>query len=364
MILGDSMAFLCISLNSSSVNAVHLLDGELSEIDKYTVKFETPKDILKEYPEKIDEFNHIYNVEDDDIKLRIFLPDDKERFVMYKKNLIAAKLLMKNRSFLKYVLTYEDNLLEKKYRDLINDDNATDKEVLVTLKEYLASVDEAKYYDFMRRICYQYNNYLEDHENEKLPSIDIIYRNYLKKVKEGKLSQTSEVVVQKKKEVQSPFAVFEHPNFFKKFGKAIDKKRPVFIFGGKITKKEQNEYVELYNNCQKCFENPIYYPLNANVSIPLNKEFASIYSHSILVVINGNDYNKDLEQKIMYANQKGITVLILTSDEHLEQIYKKHFEGLDTVIIRDYQYGNYDSLKMFADIIAGLYINEYKKQAR
>ena len=367
MIVGDGMAFLCISLNNSSVNAVHLLDGELSDIDKYTVKFDTAKAILKEYPEKIDEFNHIYEIDDHsevDIKIRLFLPNDKERFVMYKKHLVAVKSIIRNRHFLKYALTYEKSLLDKKYRDLILDKDVTDSEIRKILKEVMDNLSEDEYYDFIRRICYQYNNYLEDYQDRKIPTIDMIYRSYLKHLKEGNLNP--KVAPKKKEETpkQSPFAVFEHPNFFKKFGNAFDNKKPVFIFGGNITDSTKAEYVELYNNCKKCFNNPIYYPFNANVSLPLTTEFTRIYDNSIMVIVDGNDFNHDLAEKIMRAANKGITVLILTSDEHLEQIYKENFSKLDTVIIRDYKYGTYNSYKMFADIVAGLYINEYKKRVR
>ncbi len=366
------MAFLCISLNNSSVNVVHLLDGELSEIDKYTVNFDNPKDILKEYPEKIEELNHIYNVNDDsvvNIKVRIFLSNDKERFVMYKKHLIAFRMIIKNRRFLQYASNYESTLLDKKYWDMVLDEQVSNKQLFSSISEVVNSLDETAYYDFVRRICYQYNNYIEDYQEEQIPTIDMIYHNYLNHIKKEPTSTSSipaplPINSDTNNNVRNPFMVFEHPNFDKKYGRFMDINKPVFILGSNISEATRNEYSELYDNCEKCFKNPIYYPLNANVSLPLTPDFLEVYDNSIIVIVDGNGYDNVLEEKIERASKKGITVLILTNDQHLEQMYKEKFQNNDMVIIRDYQYGEYNSKKMFADIIVGLYINEYKKQAR
>ncbi len=368
IVLGDSMAFLCISLNNSSVNVLHLIDGELCEIDKYTSKFDTAKQILKQFPEKIAEFNHIYNIENTDkgdIKLRIFLPDDKERFVMYKKYFIAFKSIIHNRHFLRYAINYEPNLLDKKCVDMINDKNVTDDEINAALNNALCEFTEDEYYTFVRRICDQYNNYAEDYADHNVATLDDVYRSYLKKVKEGQIKPIRKIVKPKRKQnLPSAFTLFEHPNFFKKYGNSFSRQKPIFIFGGLVNEVNRGEYIELYNNCKKCFNNPIYYPFNANVSLPLVNEFLKLYDDSIMVIVNGNEHNEDLDLKIKRAAQKNITILILVSDDHFEQLYNKYYGALDTVIIRRYKFGSYESHKMLADIIAGLYINEYKKQAR
>ena len=150
------MAFLCISLNNSSVNAIHLMDGELTDIDKYTVRYETAKAILKEYPDKIKEFNHTYDVEntpDYDLKLRIFMPDDKERFVMYKKHLIAFRLIIKNRSFLRYALTDEPSLLDKEFFDAIMNDDVSNAIINENLKKLVKNFTDEEYFTFVRKIC-------------------------------------------------------------------------------------------------------------------------------------------------------------------------------------------------------------------
>ena len=386
IILGGSMAFLCISLNNSSVNAIHLMDGELTDIDKYTVKFETAKGVLKEYPDKIKEFNHTYDIEntpDYDLKLRIFMPDDKERFVMYKKHLIAFRLIIKNRSFLRYALTDEPNLLDKEFFDAIMDDAVSDTIINENLKKVVKNFTDEEYFTFVRKICDQYSNYLEDFPNDDLPTIDSLYHSYVQKLKaKKKVSKISEplpklevpkvdnakvetpsanALPQEEKPTNNPFLLFEHPNFFKKYGRAINPKKPVFLFGGIVNREYHNDYIELYNNCRRCFKNPIYYPYNANVSLPLTEEFKKIYVNSAFVLVYANDYNADLEAKINYASLNGITVLVLTTDEVIETMYKELFKDRDTVIIRPYHFKTYESAKMFADIIAGLYISAYKK---
>ena len=364
MILGDDMAFLCISLNNSSVNTIHLLDGDLCDIDRYTANFETAKDILKEYPEKIEEFNNIYEIKSDgdtDIKIRLFLPNDKERFVMYKKHLVAFNVIIKNRNFMMYALNYDKNLIDKKYRNFVSSKTATDKEVYDLLKKIIGNLSTNDYYDFVRRICHQYGNYAEDYRDQKLPSVDTIYHHYMDKLK-SEVQPVKKVRAQRR-EVQTkhdPFAVFEHPNFFKKFGSTIDCKKPVFILGGQPNDRNRDMYTEIYNNCKKCFQNPIYYPLNANVFLPLTPEFVSIYDQSIFIIVIGSEFNHDLETKINRAIEKGITTLILTNNESLNQIYKAHFSDIDTIVICNYETGSYDSQKQFADIVTGFYLNAYK----
>lgn len=364
MVLGDSMAFLCISLNNSSVDNIHLIDGELIDIDKYTIKFDTSKALLKEYPDKIEEFKHIYNLDNEtyDIKVRIFLANDKEQFVMYRKHLVAFKALIKNRSFLRYAIMYENTLFSKWEREFINDENVSDIECYNALKKFIINMDEDSYYALIRRLCDQYNNFIEDYSKQDYPTIDMLFKDYIIRLKQNKLSQTGPITPIKSSSPKSPFAVFKHPNFFKTYGRGIDKDKPIFILGGKITGFSRDEYKELNDNCVNCFSNPIYYPLNADVNKPIDNEYASIFDNALLIVVNGDGYTQDLGFKIKRASSKGITVLILVNDERLLPLFQEQFINNDAVIIKKYQYQDYASQKEFADLAVGLYINACKKQ--
>lgn len=364
MLLGDGMAFLCISLNGSRVNTVHLIDGDVLEIDKYTTKYDTAKSLLKEYPDKIDELNNRYHLDGaaQDIKVRIFLSNDKEQFVMYRKHLIAFKVIIKNRSFLRYVVGFDNTIFKKKQKEIIMNENIDNDDAFRMIKSLIEEMTEDEYYNLVRSICVHYDNYLEDDPNSKNLTIDGIYKKYLAHLKEWELSKTSEIIVVKNKAKPiNPFAVFEHPNFFKKYGTCIDNSRPIFILGGKMNESMKHDYEELYNNCKKCFRNPIYSPLNANVACPLNEEFASFFDTSLLVIVNGNDFNKDLDKKIDRASSKGITVLILTEEN--EEFFNSKYSNNDMVVVKNYEFNDVKSQKIFADLAAGLYINEYKKKA-
>ena len=354
------MAFLCISLNNSSVDTVHLIDSDLIDIDKFTVNFNSAKDIINEFPNKIDELNERYNLENvnSDIKVRIFLPNDKEQFVMYKKHLVAFKMVIKDREFLRYVA--ENNIFSnKRIKDLILDDETSEQELFYKLRNYLAEMDETEYYVIVRKIIEEYLNYFEDYED--VPSIDDIYTNYISKLKEAKLEKTSELInVNKISKKKNAFAIFDHPNFSKVYGQVINPGKPIFILGGKMSDNSKIEYKELYDNCKKCFSNPVYYPLNADVSSPINNEFLNIYDDSLLVVVNGNGCDKELLQKIKYASLKSILVLILTRKDNNKEIFKKYFGTSENVIIKDYLFNDFESQKEFADIMVGFYINKYK----
>ncbi len=359
------MAFLCISLNKSSLDTVHLLDGEIYDIDKYTTKYDSSKSILKEFPDKIAEFNHIYNLKDDNhnIKIRIFLANDKELFIMYKRHLVAFKALSKDIKFLRYAIIYDNSLFDKKIRDLIA--NKVSNEIVVAkIKDYIDSLDDVAYYDLVRRICYQYNNFVEDYQELELLSIDDLYKKYLRQLKQSKLRKHSQSGSIKKKTVNNPFAVFEHPNFSKTYGSALDTTKPIFILGFKISESNKYEYQELYDNCKRCFRNQVYYPMNAKVSTPLDTDYARIFREALFIIINGNGINEELDKKIRYASSKDITVLVLITDDDCAHEYYKRYSTSDTVILKRYHFNDDNYKKEFADIAVGLYINAYKKRVR
>ena len=358
------MAFLCISLNNSSVNVVHIMDGELLDIDKYTIKYNNANEILKEFPEKIDELNNRFNLDsnDSDVRVRIFLPNDKEQFVMYKRHLIAFKYLIKKRDFLRYAISYDSSIFSKKECELINHDGITSAALASKINSIVNNYDEDTLYSVIRKICEQYINYIEDNEDMKNPSIEEIYKTYLSRLKTGKIVKNNKAVNVKKEEKKiNPFAVFEHPNFSKVYGNAINPGKPIFILGDQITENSKSEYKELYENCKKCFSNPVYCPLNSDVAGPMNEEFVNIYKDSLLVIIDGNGYNNNLIEKINYAIKNNITTLILVSNDEMNEFYSKYYSKFDIVIIKKYAFKDFDSKKQFGDIMAGLYINEYKK---
>lgn len=356
------MAFLCISLNNSSVNAVHILDGELKEIDKYTVNHSNAKSILKEFPEKIQELRNRYNLEktDSNIRVRIFLNNDKEQFVMYKKHIVVFKSLLKNIEFLKYAVTYDSTLFSKYEREVISNDDSKIEDIISCIKKYLLNIDEDEYYQIVRKLCNQYINYIEDSEEENYPTIDEIYMNYIEKAKTASAVPEQTIEIKKDKE-PNPFAVFEHPNFFKTYGKALNKQKPIFILGGKLTQESKTEYKELIENTRKCFSNPIYNPFNANVSASFDNDMINIYLNSLLVIVNGNEYNENLASKIELASNMNITILILVNDDNMKEVFSNKFGLKETIIIKSYLYDSYKSKKEFSDIMVGLYINEYKK---
>lgn len=348
------MAYLCISLDNSSVNTVHIMDAELMDIDKYTINYNNVHEILREFPEKIEELNNIYNLEDNNsnIALRIFLSNDKEQFVMYRKYMIIFKLLLRDIEFLRYAISYDSTIFEKSIVNIINDYNIDFKETYNVLKEKLSNMSIEKYIELIRKLCNQYEIYIEDYEEDNIPSLDTLYDNYIQLIKQKKLEKTSEMPIINKKD-KNAFEVFEHPNFFKVYGKTINREKPVFIIG---CSKDNNEYNELSENCSKCFQNPIYYSLDDQI----NANFIKLYSNSLMVIVNGNSYNESLISKVLFACKNNITIFIVSSDDNLINYYNNLVGQYDTVIIKKYLYNDYDSQKQFADVITGFYIKQRK----
>lgn len=348
------MAYLCISLDNSSVNTVHIMDGELIDIDNFTINYNNVQEILREFPEKIEELNNIYNLEDinSNIDLRIFLSNDKEQFVMYRRYLIIFKLLLRNIEFLRYATSYDSTIFEKNIVDIINDSNKEFSDIYNILKDELSNLSKEKYIELIRKLCNQYEIYVDDYEEENIPTIDELYNNYIQLVKQKKLEKTSEMPLINNTK-KSPFVVFEHPNFFKVYGKSINKDKPVFIIGNS---KDNSEYKEISENCSRCFQNPIFYSVDDQV----DEKFIKLYSDSLMVIVNGNSYNESLINKILFACKKNITTIILSNNDNLLNYYNNILKEYDTVIIKKYISNNYDSKKQFADIITGFYIKQHK----
>ena len=260
-------------------------------------------------------------------------------------------------------MPYDSSIFSKMVAEIINSEKLEDTLVLDKLGALVSNYDEDKLYVTIRKICEQYNNYLEDTEDENNPTIEDIYKTYLSHVKPSRLiKQTKNLTVKEEKKPNSPFAVFEHPNFFKVYGGAIKKDKPIFILGDKLDNDYKYQYKELYDNCKKCFSNQVYCPLNYDLMGPVDDDFKEVYDNALLVIINGNGYNRNLIDKINLSIKNNITILILVSNDEMKEFYNKYYSKFsDNVIIKDYQYDDFNSKKQFADIMAGLYINEYKK---
>ena len=348
------MAYLCISLNNSSVNTIHILDGELVDIDKYSIKYNNAREILKEFPEKIQELNNRFNLDNNlsDLKLRIFLPNDKEQFVMYKKHFISFKYLIQQVDFIKYTIENDNSLFNKEFKEALENDASN---LNLIMKNYIEKLNENELYTLVRKICEQYDNYLEDYSDNNNLSFDEIA---------SKFSNSKNVINNKKKESKntqlSPFAVFEHPKFFKVYGNSIDKNKNILILGADSL--DDNVYKELYVTCKKCFSNNILCPLNADIIKPIDNELADLMDNTLIAISYIKDTDKELLKKINYLSSKNITVLLLCNNTKLLKAYTEFYKNnLDNIIIKEYKYNDFDTLKMIADILAGFYINNYKK---
>lgn len=363
MILGDTMAFLCISLNSSSVDTIHLMDGELHDIDKYTIECSGAKEILNNFPDKIEELKNIYNLEGDtsSIRVRIFLPNDKEQIVLYSRHLIVFKIIIKDRKFLQYVVNYEPNLFDKEIKKIVLNDQLPDEYIAKSISSYISELSDDDYLDMLRKICNEYINYIEDEPDEQLPTMDEIYASYLEKTSSNINLKVSLSTQREKQTKKSAFAVFEHPNFFKKYGHAIDTDKPIFLLGAKIDDESKIEYKDINDNLKKCFKNKIYSPFNIDIACPITDEFKQVVSNSLLLVVNANGCNENLFSKIEYASYEGIAVIILVSDIQMKNIYTQHFGDDDNILIMDYKINDYASKCEFARIMTGIYIKKYNE---
>ena len=349
------MAYLCISLNNSSVNTIHILDGELVDIDKYTIKYNNAKEILKEFPDKVQELNNRFNLDNNlsDIKLRIFLANDKEQFVMYKKHYISFKYLIQQVNFINYIIENDNTIFNKEFKEDVNAEN-----INIKLKGYIDKLSENELYSLIRKICEQYENYLEDYSSSKNLSFDDIASKYSTLVKSNTIEQ-KRVENNTVEEPKSPFAVFEHPKFFKVYGTAMNKTKNVLILGS--DKDDDNIYKELYATCKKCFENKIICPLNSNITNPLDNDLAELMDNSLIALSYIKNTDKELLKKINYLTSNNITVVLLCDNEKLFKAYTKFYkDNTDNIIIKKYKYNDFDTLKMIADIFAGFYINNYK----
>lgn len=210
---------LCLVLDTKGEYRLKLLTGTKQEIDEYTSKFEDSEAIRNKHLDRINVYLEQYKESleksnNPSYKGRIVVVDPKyvgmeitkyQKKTLFKKHIVSFKELIKSQnamtSFCSYELKKENNCYISKYfSDMIKRywmKKGTKTEINRWLKE---EKEKGNYYEIVRDLLNSYE--IQRTKNEKLPSCDEIYKQYLtekaeriSKIKKTKLYKTNHTLI-------------------------------------------------------------------------------------------------------------------------------------------------------------------------
>ncbi len=162
MNLGDYMAFLTISSDSSGIEGVKLMEGEVWQIDRYTISFRDSFEIRRKNERLFQAFQKRYP-QSGDGNVSLLVPNRKEYkkwTVLYEKHFIAFKKILNDENF----LDYYDSLEQSKHFV------QSSRSVYQFLKETQPRDGNKLYFEVMRDMIWNYMQYVKTHPKAK--SID------------------------------------------------------------------------------------------------------------------------------------------------------------------------------------------------
>lgn len=396
------MAFLCISNGRSSTEIVKLIEGELYEIDKETIKFFDSDHIREKYKSKLKTFNDEYP-NATSASIRIFDDENESENglnVLYKKHLIAFKEIIKNEEFMKYLCRVEyakEKDMEKtgKYQKIYIDEyqrkgilfkgfSSSVKDLLRNIKAHDKRKDGAKnggkrYFDFIRYVLTKYDFYINKH-NPKLPTINEIYKNHISILENAKLQKNEEEreiseIIEYELETssaeriitetdfidvngyqemmypeESPYLFFESPNFDRYYYRFFENSH-ISILGDS---REKEDYEKWYSISERCFTGDI-----CCLALAKNYNLYTEFDNSILNIFCCMEKNKDLERIIAKSVINKALTIVISSDIELLELYSQKYQDIRTIHYKEDD--KEVSERELVEIFIRLYNDEYRK---
>lgn len=399
---GDNMFFLCISNGRSSTEVIKLIEGELYEIDKETIKFFDSDHIREKHKRELKAFNETYP---DAFSAAIRIFDDEKEIenglnVLYKKHLIAFKEIIKNEEFMKHLCRFEyakgkdmertgksQKIYMDKYetgRILFNNFNNSIEMLLRNIRAQDKDRDGVKnggqrYYDFMRYVLNKYNDYINKH-NSKLPTINDLYKKHLSVLENAKLQKEEEERVifeitsyeyeqAKPRDVitetdfidvkgyqemldpeVSPYSFFESPDFDRYYYRFFEDAH-VYIMGDC---REKEDYYDWYSISERCFDGDICCPILGKGYDLINE-----FDNSTINIFCCNERSRDVERSIVRSTVNKAPTIVISSDIELLELYKQNYPDIKTI---HHSVEEKDvSERELVEVFIKLYNDEYKK---
>ena len=202
---GDNMSFLAISNGNSSTDLIKIKEGEVWQIDKYTMTFQNSDEIRTKNAAAYRLFLERYPSGRRGA-IRLFKPSSHhigeyhEWTVLYKKHYVAFAKIIQDVSFMRMLVRRSNSFFSRyDYHEI----TYHPERLKVHMNRYCQNLKKKdqeetnekgggkNFYTFMREVLYQYTEYQKQYPG--CPSIDTIYQQVME-----------EKAKSKKKEVVSP----------------------------------------------------------------------------------------------------------------------------------------------------------------
>lgn len=367
MMLGDSMAFLCIASGRSSTDVVKLKEGEVWEIDQYTMRLEDSSVVRDKNAKLLAQFQKMYPHSGTGA-VRLFKPSHKvegswsEWIVLYKKHYIAFQKILTNQMFMQYYARtsqryfspYDRKQISYYPRYLKTHMGRYCKELKRRDKEKTGKNGGPLYYGFIRETIYQYMQYCNS-ISPLSPSIDTLYEKHLQQEKEKHRvitpSNPTPVFVTptdneyeidpdilKWDEIDRTEPRFSmltsflcNPEFDRQYG-GIFKDSYLFLLGNPPQDMiEKEEYQRWYQYCEEGFDGTVVCP-----TLSKNTGWVREFEKASIVFFYVREASQTLEKTIALALANRSEVVILLYNPELYANYQKKYKEASIFLLNSF----------------------------
>ncbi len=389
---GDTMAFLMISSGNSYIDAVLLKEGEVWQIDKYTLGLEDSNEVRKKNAQKMKQFEaeHPFSGRG---AVRLFQSIEgeevKEWMVLYHKHAVVFPTLIKNPQFMAFMVKrsreffapYDYSVLTYRPKEVARHMGHYCHNLKIADEKETGEKKGRRYYKFLREVIFQYTQYCKYYSDS---SIDDIYAS-LKAKQDAKKKGPQKVAKTLPKKVTyiptpetrivptfepiewldpdqslydemdreeiepSPLTLFLGAPDFERYYGDIFSQDFLFLFGN--SKEERSEYEKWYAILEEAFPGHICIP-----QIGKGAKYAQNFDMAKIVIFLVEESEKAVEKAMVEALMNQAKVVIIAKRDSLVAYYQKKFPK--AVVLKEDE----EFTSKFADFMIDAYNEERGKK--
>ncbi len=392
------MEFLCFTNGRNQVEIVKIIEGDLHEIDRLTSKYLDSDAIRKKYRKEFALFQKKYP----DAKngaVRIFgesVKNENGLRVLYKKHKVVFNHIIRDKNFLRWFARAE---LNKPRSNRILSDiyilrGITEFHLELTrINQYLASIkkrDRAedgktgggkRYYHFMRILLNRYEDYRKEFNK---PSLDDIWKEYLKSFQDIKLDKTPKcgtITTSEQKVAETiqlplifdeeidpdqamydseviygePLYDFFSSDYFEQGYSTIFKNDKLMLIGELSKTGDLDEIKPFTEVCDICYNGETLVSTVDRFSHDELKDFNT----SKFTILYAEEYTIELRNLLILATENESEIVVITNDRVVANSIMKKHPNIRMIVDDE----NDNHLRAKKDLVA-FFIEQYNKEYR
>ncbi len=388
------VAYVGISSGNSSVDIIKLKEGDVWEVDKYTMQFEDSQDLRKHNKKAMEEFKRKYP-QSGIGAVRLFKSARKdsktlkEWVVFYKKHLMAFPKIIQNPTFMAEVVRYSSSYFAPFDKRILLHEPKKVKRHMGSYCMRLKKNDKSlgiqkgygpKYLTFVREMIYQYGEFLKRHPEQE--TIDQIYENMQSTKKSYRLMHSqpevvtfepdTKSVIEHPIEIDPDYEIFDertsveleedrlrefvmHPHFSRHYEELLDQYH-LFLIGNRMEDVEDENF---YREMLQLLEDTFY----GNICCPnlfYHSADMANFNQANIVICYVHTPDRELEKQIMTALTNKANVAIFLKNLKLQNLYEKKFPEAKIIPVGE-EYAA-TSLDQFSDFMISIYNQEKGKK--